>query len=302
MNQEQLQLRALILTKIRAFFAERKVLEVETPLLCPATNPCANLQNFTTELQLPGGKPSTTLYLQTSPELAMKKLLAAGSGDIYQICKAFRNGEIGEFHFPEFTMLEWYRIGFDHHDLMDETDALLKFTINTQPAERISYAEIFDEYLKIDPHQASVAELKSCAVKHGIDTIDNIDDRDTWLQLLMSLIIEPKIGRERPIFIKDFPASQAMLAQISPTNPQVAERFEVYFHGLELANGFHELNDPEEQRRRFMSDLAERKKLNLPPIPIDEEFLAILPKLPNCAGIALGIDRLSILLGNANIT
>jgi lysyl-tRNA synthetase class 2 len=304
---KNLQLRAEIFQKIRAFFAERKVLEVETPLLSHATVTDLHLQSFIThyhaESQLEESEPrapasahpsngerslaaqkSRSLYLQTSPEYAMKRLLASGSGAIYQICKAFRNdGEFGRFHNPEFTMLEWYRPGFDHHELMNEVDELLKAVLNTQPAERVTYSELFARYVGIDPHTASFD-----------------GDRNHHLQLIMNEKIEPHLGRNQPTFVYDFPATQAALAKIRPGNPPVAERFEVYIEGIELANGFHELTDAHEQQQRFHADLLQRQKINYPPVPIDEHLLAALQHgLPHCAGIALGIDRLVMIAAKA---
>lgn len=296
---ENLRLRAETLTKIRAFFAARVVLEVETPLLCPATVTDVHLQSFVTTYQPGGNLPTETLYLQTSPEFAMKRLLAAGSGAIFQICKAFRNdGESGRIHNPEFTMLEWYRPGFSHHDLMNEVDELLQTILNTQPAERLSYAEVFKQHADLDPHQSSVTELKRTV--HNLAGPElaayNFEDRDTWLHLLMTHVIEPKIGHKKPTFIYDFPISQAALARIRHEDPPVAERFEVYFDGVELANGFHELTDAKEQQQRFENDLLKREKLDYPSVPIDCAFLAALQHgLPQCAGVALGIDRLIML-------
>lgn len=286
--------RAQLLAKIRAFFAERKVLEVETPLLSPSTITDPNIHSFSTNYNLPGKINGETLYLQTSPEFAMKRLLAAGSGPIYQICKAFRNEESGQQHNPEFTILEWYRVGFDHHDLMADMDEFLHCTLNTKPAEKLSYAELFKKHLKTDPHTSSIQELKQCALKHGLNEIPHLN-RDDWLNLLLTHFIEPHLGKGQPTFIYDYPASQAALARISPNDSMVAERFEVYIDGIEIANGFHELADSDEQRQRFLADLANRKKLGLATIPLDENFLAALDDLPDCAGVALGIDRLLML-------
>lgn len=279
-----LQQRAYILKTIREFFAERNVWEVETPLLSDATVTDPHIGSIA------AGKS----YLQTSPEYAMKRLLVAGSGSIYQICKAFREDLVGRLHRPEFTMLEWYRIGFDHHALMDEMDELLQKILKTPPAERITYAEIFKKVLNLNPHFANVDELISCAKK--INFSGKLNDENAYLDLLFTHCIEPELAKDRPVFLYDFPASQAALSKIRPGNPPVASRFEVYFKGIELANGFHELQDAKEQRARFDNDLAYRKKHQLPLPPIDEKFLAALEHgLPDCAGVALGIDRLVML-------
>lgn len=290
---EKIIFRAQILAKIREFFRLRKVLEVETPLLCPTTIPASYLHSF----KICGKEAS---YLQTSPEFAMKKLLARGSGDIYQICKAFRAEEAGRLHNPEFTILEWYRLGFNHHSLMDEMDDLLHHLLETKKAERFSYAEVFQKYLNLDPHLVTVHELQSCIKDHNLKIHGNFANKDILLQLLMASFIEPNLGTELPFFIYDYPASQAALAKIHEGQIPVAERFEVYFHGIELANGFHELNDPVEQRVRFEQDLKERCALGLPEIPLDEEFLECLSNMPDCSGVALGVDRLLMLAANAN--
>lgn len=285
-----IHLRAKALAQIRNFFSIRSVVEVETPLLSRSTNPSPYLNSFHVD----------GLYLQTSPEFAMKRLLAAGSGDIYQICKAFRGDEIGRLHNPEFTILEWYRIGFNHHDLMDEMNEFLKTIINTLDSKRFTYKEAFEKYLKINPYICNIESLKSVAKNNNLSACNLSDDCDTWLQLLFTHLIEPKLGAECPIFIYDFPESQSMLARVRDESPNVASRFEVYFKGVELANGFHELSDAKEQRKRFEHDLSKRQELNLQQVPIDENFLAVLSNLPDCSGVALGIDRLLLLCANAS--
>jgi len=235
MNIENLKKRAKIIAQIRAFFTARDILEIETPLLSHSTNPDPHLQNFCVD----------NLYLQTSPEFAMKRLISAGIGDVYQICKAFRDGEAGRFHNPEFTILEWYRIGFDHHALMNDVDELLQLILQTASSEKITYQELFLRHLNLDPHNATLLELKNCSSQNNINTTDLENDRDAWLQLLLTHLIEPNIAKTKPVFVYDFPKSQAMLARINAEN--LAERFEVYFQGIELANGFHELNNVEDQ-------------------------------------------------------
>lgn len=290
---ETLRARADIISRIRGFFAERGVLEVETPLLSHATVTDPYVIGIPAMYR--AGNQEQIVFLQTSPELAMKRLLAAGSGSIFQMGKAFRQGDVGQNHNPEFTMLEWYRVGFDHHDLMNEMDELLQGVLKTAPAERLTIAEVFEKYVGINPHVASVEELAACA-KQKINLHDEIFDQNTWLDLLFTHCIEPFIGQERPVFLYDFPVSQAALAKIRPENPPVASRFEVYFKGIELANGFHELLEVHEQRKRFENDLAYRAQHHMPAVSIDENFLAALAHgMPDCAGVALGVDRLVML-------
>lgn len=293
--------KAKLLNIIRNFFSTKNVIEVETPLLCKTTITAPYLHSFATRYKC--FNHEVILYLQTSPEFAMKKLLAAGVGDIYQICKAFRDEEYGKFHNPEFTILEWYRVGFTHHDLMAEINQLLKLILKTKDAEKISYEQIFLDYFNLNPHTATAAELKECAKLKNLPETSGIDenDKDIWLQLLLSHFIEPKLGIDKPVFIYDYPKSQAALAKLRKNNDfYVAERFELYYKGIELANGFHELIDPNEQRQRFIDDNIQRSKLNLPQIPLDEELLTILSNIPDCSGVALGIDRLLMLATNAN--
>jgi len=284
---ENLKHRATILAKIRTFFAERGVLEIETPLLCraPVTDPFLEALSLSSQ--------SETWYLQTSPEYAMKRLLCAGMGSIYQICKAFRAEEKGGLHNPEFTILEWYRLGFDHHDLMAEMDDFLQFVIGTIPAKKISYQILFEKYLNFNPHDILLEELKAYAENHltlSENAMKHLD-KDDYLNLLMTHVIEPQLAKESaPVFIYDFPASQAALSKIKGN---IAERFEVYIQGIELANAYHELGDATEQARRFEADLAKRKKLDLLQVPIDRYLIPALKQgLPACAGVALGIDRL----------
>ncbi|EKO3558015.1 elongation factor P--(R)-beta-lysine ligase [Vibrio metschnikovii] len=293
----QLQQRARLLQNIRQFFAEREVLEVDTPAMSQATVTDIHLQTFQTQFVGQDYAAGKTLYLMTSPEFHMKRLLAAGSGSIYQINKAFRNEENGRYHNPEFTLLEWYRVGFDHHDLMDEVDALLQMILSTDTAERITYQDAFLQVLNVCPLEASLVELKQVAAQLGLsDIAEPEQDRDTLLQLLFSIGVEAHIGQHKPVFVYDFPASQAALAKVNRNDPRVADRFEVYFKGIELANGFHELDDAAEQRKRFEQDNQKRVAMGLVAQPIDEHLLAALAAgLPACAGVALGIDRLIML-------
>lgn len=293
---KHLHARAAILKSIRDFFAARDVLEVETPLMCHTSVTDPFITSIPALFQAHPTKTEQRYYLQTSPEYAMKRLLAADSGSIYQITKAFRQGEISRLHNPEFTMLEWYRVGFNHHQLMDEMDELLQLILKTPHATRTTYQSLFQTHLSIDPLSATVEDLATCAAQQHIDVAADIQDTDTWLDILMTHCIEPQLGQTAPVFVYDFPASQAALARLSEHDPRVASRFEVYFHGMELANGFHELQNASEQRKRFENNLQERKKLGLVELPIDEHFLAALQYgLPDCAGVALGIDRLVML-------
>ncbi|WP_441257160.1 elongation factor P--(R)-beta-lysine ligase [Vibrio sp. Vf1514] len=301
---EQLKQRAALLSRIRQFFAERDVLEVDTPAMSHATVTDVHLHTFQTQFVGPGYATGRHLHLMTSPEFHMKRLLAAGSGSIYQMAKAFRNEENGRYHNPEFTMLEWYRVGFDHHDLMDEMDALLQMTLQTGASERLTYQQAFLTVLGVCPLEGSMAELKQAAASLGLSDIAEPEtDRDTLLQLLFSMGVEGNIGQHVPAFVYDFPASQAALAKINPNDARVADRFEVYFKGIELANGFHELDNPREQLARFEADNAKRIDMGLASQPIDYHLIAALDAgLPACAGVALGIDRLIMLaLGEDHI-
>ena len=296
-SADTLVIRARLLQRIRAFFQAREVLEVDTPLLSRAAVTDPHIESFVL-LEPQQGIPR---YLHTSPEYAMKRLLAAGSGSIYQVCKVFRQGEAGRHHNPEFSMLEWYRLGFDHHQLMDEVESLLRELLDgyrtLAAGQRLSYRAAFQQYVGVDPLSASVAELQAAVKQHGIEVI-GLDEthKDPWLDLLMTHVIEPALPPNGPVFIYDYPASQAALARIRQSEPPVAERFELYLNGMELANGFHELTDAQEQRQRFAADLAARKASGLPGVPADERFLAALESgLPPCAGVALGIDRLVML-------
>ncbi|MEQ9464768.1 MAG: EF-P lysine aminoacylase EpmA [Haliea sp.] len=289
-----LQARASLLAAIRAFFADRGVLEVETPLLCsrgitdPAIEP----------LLVNGGLSlgAATGYLQTSPEYAMKRLLAAGSGPIYQICKAFRDGEAGTRHNPEFTLLEWYRPGMDHHQLMAEVAALVCNCLGERPWRALSYRELFRRSTGIDPFVDSLPILQAAArACVDVGTLDG--DRDLWLDLLLTHAVEPWLAGQGLCFVYDYPPSQAALARLGERDGHaVGERFELYVDGLELANGYHELGDATEQRARFEADNRQRLDRGLPQRPLDEALLAALAAgLPDCSGVALGVDRLLLL-------
>jgi elongation factor P--(R)-beta-lysine ligase len=296
-----LQSRAVLLARIRDFFAERQVMEVETPILSAAAVTDPQLHSLKTEV----AGTDTARYLQTSPEYAMKRLLAAGSGDIYQICKVFRDEERGRWHNPEFTMLEWYRLGFDDAALMDDIESLLAQVLHgfreVQAAERLTYAGALQRHAGVDAFASSEEELAAAALRHGIECSSALD-RDAKLDLLMGLVVGPQLGLERPCFICDYPVSQAALARLK--NATVAARFELYLDGLELANGFHELTHAAEQRARFEADLRVRAARGLVQPPVDEHLLAALAHgIPDCAGVALGLDRLvAVALGNTQLS
>jgi lysyl-tRNA synthetase class 2 len=290
--------RAEMLAKTRAFFLGRAVLEVETPILCSAGISDPQIESMTAKVAGVDGH----FFLGTSPEYAMKRLLAAGSGDIYQVCKVFRDGEHGRWHNPEFTMLEWYRLGFDDAQLMAEALDLVGQLLGPQRTLaaplRLTYAAALQLHAGVDVHNATDSELGEVAVRHGIDC-DAALDRDARLDLLMGVLVGPKLGHVQPTFICDYPVSQAALARIKPGPPPVAARFELYIDGLELANGFHELTSSAEQRARFAADLATRRARGQVQPRLDERLLAALAEgMPDCAGIAMGFDRLvAIALG-----
>lgn len=298
--------RANVLTKIRSFFLTRNVVEVETPIFSHSTVTDAHLDAFTTQYHFSEAShcdESVVLYAQTSPEFAMKRLLASGYGCCYQICKAFRHEQHGRYHNPEFSILEWYRLGFDHFRLMDELAELLHLVLGCQQVDRISYQALFIREVGIDPLVTSKAELISLIASHDklSDWLKKEDDVDTLLQFIMAELIEPCIGKELPCFVYHFPASQASLAKISVNDPRVAERFECYFKGIELANGFHELTDAALQKSRFEQDNKTRKQFGKVQRAIDENFISALAcGLPACAGVALGIDRLVMLALSVN--
>lgn len=291
-----LRQRAAWLTSIRHFFAQRRVLEVETPVLSAAANTDPALESFRVDYHGPGGG---ALYLNTSPEFAMKRLLAAGSGDIYQVARVFRDGEAGRHHNPEFTLLEWYRLGMDHHALMAEVAALVQTLIpGRDRVEILSYREVFRRFLDLeDVHLAPTQALLALAKAQGIHPPPGLeaDDLDGWRDLILSHCIIPHLGRGGTItFVHDYPASQAALARLRHQGDyQVAERFELFLEGVELANGFHELTDAAEQGRRFENDNHIRQARGQAQLPVDRRLLAALEAgLPPCAGVALGLDRL----------
>jgi lysyl-tRNA synthetase class 2 len=294
---EMLRLRAVLLARIRTFFARHDVLEVDTPALSMAAATDTALHSFATTYHGPGPRAGAACYLHTSPEFPMKRLLAAGSGSIYQVCKVFRDGEYGSLHNPEFTLLEWYRTGYDHLDLMDEVERLLREIL--EGIQHWTYRDLFLEFAGVDPFSVRVAELQALLrSRHDIAPVGlSAGELDPWLDLTLTHVIEPRLGSGL-VFVRDYPVSQAALARLRPGKPPVAARFEVYLDGIELANGFHELADAAEQRRRFTAECRRRDESGDAAVCVDERFLAALESgLPDCAGVALGLDRLLLVAG-----
>ncbi|MDT9587233.1 MAG: elongation factor P--(R)-beta-lysine ligase [Candidatus Arsenophonus melophagi] len=294
--------RSKIIAEIRRFFIDRGVLEVETPILSQYTVTDVHLVPFETQFISPVINKGIKFYMITSPEYHMKRLIAAGSGPIYQIIKAFRNKEKGRYHNPEFTMLKWYRPHYDMYQLIDEVDDLLQQIFRCNQAERISYQQAFQRYLNINPLTLELEkkQLRDTALKLGLHDAEIEEDKDVLLHFLFSSEIEPHLGKDKPIIIYHFPASQAALSKISKEDLRVAERFKVYFKGIELANGFQELKDSQEQRKRFEHNNKMRKNLDLPVQPFNKRLITVLDTaIPDCAGVAIGIDRLVMLVLSA---
>ena len=293
-SHDTLRQRAAILAAIRQFFAERGVLEVETPALSSAGVTDPALENVKAQVRTLGTRPQ---YLQTSPEFAMKRLLAGGSGDIYQVCRVFRDDELGRWHQPEFSLLEWYRVGWDEQRLMTEVEALLVAALGAagDPAPRrsirVRYSDAIAAALRVGA-DAPTPQIVAALSATGIDVPQGLS-HDAVLDLAMSTVVLRGFDAAALVFVHDYPASQAALARVKPGAPPVAARFEVFSRGIELANGFHELGDATEQRRRFTADLDVRRRANRDLPPLDEDLLAALAAgLPDCAGVAVGLDRL----------
>ncbi len=297
-----LQLRARLYAQVRTFFAARNVLEVETPILSAAGNTEPNIESFTTRFSGHVDAGARERWLRTSPEYPLKRLLAAGVGDCYELGRVFRNGEAGGRHNPEFTMLEWYRVGWDHRRLMRETIELVNVALATvgHRAEVVvqSYRQLFLDALGVDPMGDPITALQAPLDEFGIDPAGL--RRDDWLDLLITHRLQPAFPRDRITVIHGYPESQCALAKIRAGDPPVAERFELYLGPHELANGYHELNDASEQRARFERDNVVRRKRGLPEVVIDERLLAVLDSLPDCAGVALGVERLLMCLADTD--
>jgi len=305
----RLQARAALLARTRAFFAARGVLEVDTPLLVNAPVSDVHIHSAAVRLAAERGA-SAQMFLHTSPEYAMKRLLAAGSGDIYQVCHVVRALEHGRLHNAEFTLIEWYRLGFTLEALMDEVAALVRELLGSagpqRAQERVSYREAFTRELALDPFTATLAELAQAAATLGFgappagEGEGGAARRDELLELLMGAVVGPRLGAGALTFVHGYPATQAALARLDPRDPRTARRFELYCDGIELANGFHELTTASEQRLRFETDNSERRRMGLPVHALDERLLAALAAgLPDCAGVAVGFDRLAMLATGA---
>lgn len=278
-----------MLRATREYFVATRALEVDTPTLSAAG--VTDIHLASVEAKANGQRR----FLHTSPEYAMKRLLAAGCGDIWQLCKVYRDGESGRWHNPEFTLIEWYRLGVDHHALMSDVERLIGTVLppsrQFDVAERLTYREAVQLHAGVDAFLDSAPVLVARLQSAGVEVPRDLrGDRDACLDLIMGVLVGPHLGHDRLTFIYDYPSSQAALARV---HGAIASRFEAYLDGLELANGFHELSDGGEQRARFERDQAERERRGLPQIPLDERFLAALEHgLPECSGVALGFDRL----------
>jgi len=296
---DALRLRARVYAAMRGFFADRGVLEVETPVLSEAGNTEPNIDSFTTAFSGHRDAGRAMRWLRTSPEYPLKRLLAAGIGDCYELGRVFRNGEAGGRHNPEFTMLEWYRVGWDHLRLIEETIELVQQALalvgRRAALLSLTYRDLFEQGLGLDPFAATDAELRAPLAGIGIDH-DGLS-RDDWLDLLMTHLIQPRFPADRITVVRDWPESQAALARIRRDDPPVAERFELYLGPVELANGYHELSDAAEQHARFLHDNRRRGQRGMIEVPLDARLVdALAHGLPDCAGVALGVERLLMVL------
>jgi elongation factor P--(R)-beta-lysine ligase len=305
-SRAALRLRAALYACVRDYFAERGVLEVETPMLSQAGNTDPNIRSFQTRFHGSERGGEATRWLRTSPEFALKRLLASGLGDCYELGRVFRDGEAGARHNPEFTMLEWYRVDWDHHRLMDEVAELVTLALALVDlplaAIRVTYRGLYREAFGFDPFTASLSELQRPL--HAVRIDGEGLERDDWLDLLMTHRLQPAFDPRRLLFVYDYPASQCALARIRGQGEDaVAERFEAYLGPLELANGYHELRNADEQSARFARDLDRRRARHDAVPAVDARLLGALHSgLPECAGVALGIDRLLMAMaGSENV-
>lgn len=300
-DPETLKQRASIIQSIRDFFCSRDFVEVETPILSHDIVVDRYLDPIPVNLDVVTARDSDrghSMWLQTSPEFGMKRLVAAGMERIFQITRAFRAGEIGRLHNPEFTMLEWYRVGDSQTTAMEFLGELAVATLPAERVDRRSYREAFEEHAGLDPFECDVADFADACRQHGldIDVFSNEQDLDFWRNLLLTHIIEPGLGREHPVIVYDWPASQSALAVVRNEVPAVAERFELFYRGIELANGYHELRDPDELCRRNRHNNEMRLLDGKRPLPETSRLLeAMEAGLPDCSGVALGVDRLVML-------
>ncbi|HEY4091749.1 MAG TPA: EF-P lysine aminoacylase EpmA [Luteibacter sp.] len=299
---KHLRLRAATYARIRDFFAERGVLEVETPMLSAAGNTDPNIQSFHTRFTGHVDAGAAQRWMRTSPEFPLKRLLAAGLGDCYELGRVFRDGEAGGRHNPEFTMLEWYRVGWDDarlaREVIDLLEKLMLQAGRTFDIVETTYRGLFHDAVGVDALSDSIEVLQ--AAMGDVHINGEGLTRDDWLDLLMTHRIQPTFTRDRITVVSDFPASQCALARIRKVEPPVAERFEVYVGPYEVANGYHELNDAQEQRSRFERDNAVRRERGQHEVPMDENLLAVLGNLPDCAGVALGVERLLMVLADTD--
>lgn len=293
---QTLLLRDELLRKLRSFFHQRGFIEVETPLLSADVVVDRHLEPFAVDV--PQGGAPLRRWLQTSPEFAMKRLLAAGYGPMFQVTRAFRREEQGPRHNPEFTIVEWYRPGDDLHAGIELLSDLGEALLARGAAEAISYQEAFERHAGVDPHMATTAALGEVARQRGVPIPESLamGDRDGWLDLLLVELVEPRLGRGRPAILYDYPASQAALARVRPGPPVVAERFELYVDGMELANGYHELLDASVLRARNRENNVHRVQHGREALPEESRLLAAMEAgLPGCAGVAMGFDRVCML-------
>jgi len=303
-SEELIRLRAKLLHEIRAFFYANNVLEVETPILCQSGGTDPYLEHFTTYQSL---AENDCLYMQTSPEFAMKRLLATNTQSIYQICKAFRQGESGRFHNPEFTLLEWYRVGFNLQQLMDDVELLLSQFLQAEyfpdKAERISYKTIFAKYTGLNALQFNLVEYQTVATALGFSEAIALcaTNHASWLDFLFSHCVQQHLGKKGLCMVYDYPACLPSLARVKLGNSLVVERVEIFIQGVELGNGYFELTDVKEQRYRFEQDILLREKNAVAKVAKDERLLAALQSgLPDCSGIAIGLDRLLMIISQKN--